>query len=156
METQKTELTVDQKNDQMIKALFNQVKALKAQVASLDRPTFITGGQFRYSESVGASLDIPTIRDIRKLKEIYMFLLERSSHNEKANEFFGVTEPFTWLTFTPEEWSADLKTRANILQSAKLKAKLIDYEARLDKILTPALRAQMEIDSISAELAELG
>jgi len=148
----KTELT----NDQKIRALFDLVKAKKAQVASLDRPTFITGGQFRYSESTGASLAIQTIRDIRKQKEIYMFLLERSSHNEKANEFFGVSEPFTWLGFTVEEWSTDLKTRANILQSAKLKSELIAYEARLDKILTPELRAQMEIDSITADLAGIG
>lgn len=148
METKPAELT----NDQKIQALFDLVQARKAEVASIDRPIYITEGQFRYSENVGASVDIKVVRDVRKLKEIYMFLLERSSHNETANEFFKTTEPFTWLGFSVEEWGKDLKTRANILQSAKLKSELLVLEERLNKIITPELRAKMEIDSISALL----
>lgn len=138
--------------DDRVLALFDLVNTRRAEISRTERPVYITGGQFRYSESMGQAVDIITVKDIRKLKEIYMFLTERSSHNEVANKFFGIESDFTWLGFTIEEWFADLKTRGNILKVGKLKAELDVLETRLDKVLTPELRRKMELDALEAEL----
>jgi len=138
--------------DERVIALFNIVKTKRAEISRTERPVYITGGQFRYSESMGQAVDLMTVKDIRKLKEIYMFLTERSSHNEAANQFFGIDGNFTWLGFTIEEWFADLKTRGNILKVGKLKAELDVLETRLDKVLTPELRRQMDLEALEAEL----
>lgn len=141
--------------DDRVKALFAKLQAKKAEVAGAERPVYITGGQFRYStNSPSGTIDITVERNILKLKEIWMFLNERASHNAPANEFFGINEPFTWQNFTVEEWENDLKTRANFIQLKERKAELAELEARINKVVSPELRRQMEMDAIEAELGK--
>lgn len=145
METKATELS----NDQKVQLLFNKLKEKQAEIASAERPTFITGGQFRYSESVGGSIDIITVRDERKLVEILTFLKERSEKYGEAAGELGVATSFTWLGFTVEEWLKDLKTRVNILQLAKRKAELVELEKRVNAVVSPELRTKMELEALS-------
>jgi len=141
--------------DDRVKALFANLQAKKAEVASAERPTYITGGLFRYSiNNPSNGVDLTTERNILKLKEIWMFLDERSAHNEPANEFFGISEPFKWQGFTVEEWERDLKTRANFIQLKQRKEELQALEDRINKVVSPELRRQMEMDAIEAELSK--
>lgn len=141
---QKTTPTADER----VLALFKKLQAKKAEIAQAERPSFITGGQFRYSESMSNVIDITTVRDERKLVEIYAFLTEREKSHSVAAEALGVSTNFTWLTFTKEEWFSDLKTRVNILQIAKRKAEYAELEKKVNAIMSPELRAQMELDAL--------
>lgn len=150
-----TETTPALTADDRVKALFAKLQAKKAEVTGAERPVYITGGQFRYStNSPSGTIDITVERNILKLKEIWMFLKERSSHNDAANTFFTLNEPFTWQNFTVEEWENDLKTRANFIQLKERKAELAELEARINKVVSPELRRQMEMDAIEAELSK--
>lgn len=141
--------------DDRVKALFANLQAKKAEVANAERPVYITGGQFRYSINTPSNgIDITTERNILKLKEIWMFLDERSAHNGPANEFFGIADEFKWQNFTTEEWGRDLKTRANFIQLKQRKEELAALEARINLVVPPELRRQMEMDAIEAELSK--
>lgn len=138
--------------NERVLALFEKLQAKKAEVANAERPVFITGGQFRYSESVGTTVDILTVRDERKLVEILVFLKDRSERYPAACEELGITAEFKWLGFTLEEWTKDLKTRVSTLQIAKRKAELKDLEARVNAVMTPELRADLELKALEAEI----
>ncbi len=142
------ELTADER----VQLLFDKLQAKKAEVAKAERPQYITGGQFRFSESAAASFDITTERNVRKLRDALSFLIRSSKDCAEANEILGLTENFTWLGFTVEEWIKDLKTRVDVLQIAKRKQELAELEARVDKVLSPELRRKMELDALEAAL----
>lgn len=148
METKETTLT----RDERVLALFEKLQSKKAEVANAERPVYVTGGQFRYSESVGTSVDIMTARDERKLVEILVFLKDRSERYPAACEELGVTAEFKWLSFTYDEWKQDLKTRISVLQIAKRKAELKELEARVNAVMTPELRAELELKALEAEI----
>lgn len=138
--------------DEQVKLLFASLQAKKAEIAAADRPQYITGGSFRYSESVGNTIDIVSARDERKLAEIAGFLEERQHFYAIGAEKLGVKADFTWLGFTVEEWLKDLKTRVTILQIAKRRAELIALETRVNAVVTPELRRQMEMEALQAIL----
>lgn len=148
METKETTLT----RDERVLALFEKLQSKKAEVANAERPVYVTGGQFRYSESVGTSVDIMTVRDERKLVEILVFLKDRSERYPTACEELGVAAEFKWLGFTYDEWKQDLKTRVSVLQIAKRKAELKELEARVNAVMTPELRAELELKALEAEI----
>ena len=148
METKETTLT----RDERVLALFEKLQSKKAEVANAERPVYVTGGQFRYSESVGTSVDIMTVRDERKLVEILVFLKDRSERYPVACEELGVEAEFKWLGFTYDEWKQDLKTRVSVLQIAKRKAELKELEARVNAVMTPELRAELELKALEAEI----
>lgn len=139
-------------HEERVKALFAKLQEKKAEVANAERPTYITGGQFRYSESIGNSIDVCTERYERKLVEILTFLKERSAKYVEAAEELGVDTKFTWLGFTVEEWSKDLKTRVSVLQIAKRKAELVELEKRVNAVVSPELRMKMETEALEAIL----
>lgn len=144
----KPEITMDQR----VQLLFDKLTAKKAEVANAERPQYITSGQFRYSESVGNVVDIMTVRDERKLVEILTFLKERADKYPAAAEELGVKATFTWLQFTLEEWTKDLKTRVSVLQIAKRRAELQELEARVNAVMTPELRREMEMKKLEETL----
>lgn len=135
-----------------IKVLFEKLAAKKAEVSKAEKPVYITGGQFRYSENIGNTIDIMTVRDSRKLVEILAFLKDReSSFNEAAKEL-NVDNSFTWLGVTVADWTEDLKTRLSVLNLIQTRKELVDLEERLNKIVPAELRAQMELEAIQAAL----
>ena len=140
-------------HDEKVQLLFAKLQAKKAEVANAERPQYLTGGQFRYSESMGNSIDILTVRDERKLVEILTFLKERSEKYAEAAKELGVDVNFTWLGFTVEEWTTDLLTRVSILQLAKRKAELKELEERVNAIVSPELRRKMEIEALETLLS---
>lgn len=138
--------------DQRVQALFDALQAKKAEVANAERPQYITGGSFRYSESNGASIDIISERNEKKLVEILTFLLERSEKYAEAAEQLNVTVDFTWLGFTVKEWFTDLKTRVSTLQIAKRRAELKELEEKINKVISPEMRREMELKALEASL----
>lgn len=140
--------------DQRVTALFTKLQQKKAEVASAERPQYITGGAFRYSESIGNSIDIMTVRDERKLVEILAFLKDRKKSYTEAAEELNVKANFTWLNFTVEEWTKDLKTRVSVIQLSKRKAELAELEIRVNTVMSPELRARMEMEALEAALSE--
>lgn len=145
---EKKELT----RDERVQLLFEALQTKKAEVANAERPQYITGGMFRYSESNGSSIDIISERNEKKLVEILTFLLERSEKYPIAAEKLKVDVVFTWLGFTVEEWFADLQTRISTLQIAKKRTELKELEEKVNKVVSPELRLEMEMKALEDTL----
>lgn len=139
-------------NDEVVKNLFDKLLIQKAEVSKAERPVYITGGQFRYSESIGNTIDIMTVRDSRKLVEILAFLKDREKSFNEAKEELGVNVDFTWLGVSVEDWTWDLKTRLSVLNITAKRKKLAVLEEKLNKLVSPEMRTQMEIAAIEAAL----
>jgi hypothetical protein len=68
----------------------------------------------------------------------------------------GVENPpdfkFTWDNFTADEWIGDIKARIAKIQISAEKEKLENLEKRLNKIVSPEKRAELELEAIEQEL----
>lgn len=135
--------------------LIAQVKAKKAAIAKAEKPSYNTNLSFSYVEgnrSGATNLNVET--DVRKLISIAAFLTERSAAYLVAAKLLGVDKPpeFTWDGFTVEDWIADLKMKITKIQIVAEKKKLEALEERLNKIISPEKRAELELEAIANEL----
>ena len=80
------------------------------------------------------------------------FIIDRKEKSENAAKELGVDYKFTWLGFTVDEWKNDFQTRVNQISISEKRKELAEIEARLNAIISPELKAQMELEAISALL----
>lgn len=153
METPEITLTEDQK----IELMLAKLEQKRAEVERADKPCYLTGGNFKYSEDTpNGGIDITTVRDERKLVAIAAFLIERSNAYEQAAKELGSDATFTWLGFKKDEWMSDLQTKVNILQIAKKRAELRDLEALVNELVSPELQKRIKMAEASKRMAALG
>lgn len=146
----KTKQTTTATTDEKVKELFNLVQEKKLAIEKAERPCWQTSGTFGYSaNSAHDRTNIQTLTDTRKLVDMLAFLIERKEKTEKAAEELGVKYSFTWLGFTVDEWKSDFQTRVNQISIQEKRKELAEIEARLNAIISPELRAQMELDALS-------
>jgi molybdenum-dependent DNA-binding transcriptional regulator ModE len=79
--------------------------------------------------------------------------MDRKDKSESAAKDLGVEYKFTWLGFSIDEWKEDFQTRVNQISVQEKRKELAELESRLNAIISPELKAQMELESI-AELLD--
>ena len=142
-------------NDEQVRELFKVVQAKKVEIEKLEKPCWETSCEFGFSINSGHDrIKLSTVTDTRKLVEIMAFLIDRKEKSEKAAEELGVKYDFTWLGFTVDEWKNDLKTRVNQISIQQKRKELSELESRLNAIISPELRAEMELEAIKEALGE--
>lgn len=136
--------------DKKVKELFQIVQNKKAALANASKPCWNTSCSFGYSaNSVHDRINIQTVQDVRKLIEMAAFINERSKgYNEAAKEL-GLEKEFSWLGFTPLEWKKDLQIRVDQLNFVEKNKELNTLETRLNSLVSPELKAAMELEEIS-------
>lgn len=142
------------KTDQKTLELIREVKRRKEEISKAERPVWITNCSFSYSGGRhNDAINIHVEANVQNLVLIAAFLRDRErSYNEAAVELGAEAPPFTWGGFKVADWLEDLKARLNKIQIASKKKKLEELEARLNAIISPELRAQLELEAISSEL----
>jgi hypothetical protein len=80
----------------------------------------------------------------------YLVTLE-ANYNEASNRL-GVSSTFKWSGFTLDDWQSDIQCRVIKIQITKKKQELEFLESRLDKLISPELRAKLELEEISQML----
>ena len=136
--------------------LIAQVKTKKAAIAKAEKPSYKTNCSFSFVEGVrSGATNIHAETDIKKLICMAAFLTDRQgSYQTVAVKVLGVDKPpeFTWDGFTVEEWIGDIKQRLAKIQIVTEKKKLEALEERLNKIISPEKRAELELEAIASEL----
>lgn len=136
--------------------LIAQVKAKKASIAKAEKPSYETNMSFSYIEgNKSSAVNLHVESDVKKLICIGAFLAERSANYLMiASKVFGLESPpeFTWDGFTVDQWLNDLKLKITKIQIVTEKEKLEALEKRLNKIISPEKRAEIELEAIEAEL----
>ena len=136
--------------DQRVKELFDSVQEKKLAIEKAERPCWKTSGNFGFStNSAHDRAQIATLTDVRKIIEMYAFLIERKEKSELAAKELGVNYSFTWLGHSVAEWKEDFQTRIDQISIQEKRKELAEIEARLNSIISPELKTQMELEAIS-------
>lgn len=138
--------------DSKIKQLFEVVKAKKLEISQAEKPNWETNCAFNYSRNSGDTnnrVNINVVQDINELISILAFLFVQKEAWEKAVQVFGVKTAFSWHGYSFEQWQGDLVSRSNKIRISEKKKELSTLEARLNAILSPELKAQLELEEIT-------
>lgn len=143
-----------EEKDKITLDLINQVKLQKKDIERAERSSFATNMLFSYTENPQAGVNLNVESSVRNLICIAAFLKERQRAYAETAAEMGVIDPpaFTWMGFGVKEWTEDVRTRIGRIQIQAKKRKLEGLEERLNRIISPELRAEMELDAIQAEL----
>lgn len=141
------------KTDAKTLELIQAVKRQKEDIAKAERPNWATNCSFSYNENGGNAVNLHVESNIRNLICIASFLRDKANSYKETAAELGVEAPdFTWQGFSVKDWLEDVKLRINKVQIASKKKKLEALEERLNKIISPELRAEMELEAIQNEL----
>ncbi len=151
----RTKAAASKGTDQQTLDLMALVAKQKAEIAKAERPNWKTNCSFSYVE--GKAVDTISLHvesDVRKLILIAAFLQDKEVSYKRAAADLGIEAPpeFTWGNSSVADWVDDLKTRIAKIQIGAKKKKLETLESRLNLIISPELRAKLELEAIAAEL----
>jgi hypothetical protein len=139
---------MEKEMDKAVQQLFEVVQKKKAEIAKAEKPNWLTNCSFRYNKESSNSTNIQVCSDVNELITILGFLIGKQNEFNLAKEVLGVTNTFNWVGFTLEEWTNDIRTRIDKIQITNKKKELEQLELRLDKLISPELKASMELDEI--------
>ena len=134
--------------------LIEEVNARKAEIARVEKPDWKTKCQFIEREG-GPVVNLHVESDVVKLISILGFIMQKAEFYVRAEEALRVEGPaFTWQDFSVSDWQADISARIAKIQVGRLRAKLEALEGRLNAVLSPELKRDLELQAIEAELAK--
>lgn len=138
--------------DEKTLALIKEVQRRKEEIKKLEgRWTPNTNLSFSFVEgSASGVINLRTVTSLPTLISIVSFLMDRQNSYNTAAQILGVDDApdFKWCGFTVKEWTEDVKTRVGKVQLDQKKRQLEALESRLEKIVSPELRAEMELQAI--------
>ena len=141
------------KTDEKTLALIKEVKDRKAEIAKIMKPNWITNCSFSL-QSGAAPTNLHVESDVARLIRYAGILITAETNYRAAAAALGVESvpDFMWDNSSVVDWLADIKSRINQVQIASKKKKLEALEARLNAVISPELRAEMELEAIEALL----
>lgn len=141
--------------DQQTLELIEKVQTQRAEIAKINRANWQTTCSLSLSGDNRDSVNLHTVNKIDELVGYASQLLSKKAYHEQAEALLGVeVGEFLWQGFTVEHWLEDIKTRIGKIRIADKQRKLETLESRLDKIISPQLKAKLELEDIAASLNE--
>ena len=133
--------------------LIKEVQKRRQEIAEVSRPQWKTNCNFRF-EGSDRSINLHVATDITTLVSMATHVLQLQDYFDKAVKVLDIKEDmFCEFCGSPTEaWLADIKLRISMVGLKKKKASLKKMEDRLDAIISPELRREMELEAIKAEL----
>lgn len=152
MATDKKDVSVDQ----AVMDLLVRVDAKKKEIASAKvRPSWKTNCTFgKDPSSAQDRINIQTVKEPRKLLEIYAFLTAQQRDLHAASEDLGLEFDGTWMNYPIKDWKEDLKTRSGQLSIEKKQKELDDLDARVNRLVSPDQRRAMELEALQQMLRD--
>lgn len=146
----------DESVDQAVLDLLVKVDKKKKEIAKAKtRPSWKTSCTLgRDPASTQDRVNIQTVREPRKLIEMYAFLTQQQSSLEEAAEEMGLDYDDTWQSYSILDWKEDLKTRANQLSIEKKQRELDGLDARVNGLVSPEQRRIMELKALQQMLGD--
>lgn len=141
--------------DKKVRELYDKVQAKKDEIKKAERPNWVTNCAFNFdprASGVNTMANIQTVSDTSELVRMLGFLAVQKAAYETAAKELEVKSPFKWGGYSYDDWRTDFKTRIAKIKITDKKKELENLEKRLDAILSPELKAQFELEKITAEL----
>lgn len=140
--------------DEIVQELIEVVKQKKSEIAKAEKPKWMTNCSFPYSEENSPRLNLNTVALESTLVTILGNLIMRKNAHEQAQYILGSKSTFNWGGYSFEDWKADIQTRLFKIQINDKKKELEILEARLDKLISPELKAKLELEEIQNILSK--
>lgn len=138
--------------DKKTRELFAIVQKKKGEIKAAEKPQWKTNCAFYFTESPKDPFNLQITTDVAALVRALAFLYEKEASFQAAAKDLGVDILFEWHGYSTETWKVDIQARINKIQIEKKKKELEALEKRLDNILSPELKAEMELEAIMKEL----
>ena len=140
--------------DGLVLQLLAKVKQKKSEIQTAERPVWETNTSFSYNPDAGVSdrVNLQTISDIRKLVDIHSFIGTKATSWVTSTNRLQVDIPFAWMGSSAKAWENDIKTRINQLNIKIKKLELDALEKRIDALISPEQRRELELAEITKML----
>jgi hypothetical protein len=142
--------------DQAVLDLLVKVDKKKKEIEKAKiRPSWKTSCTLgRDPNSTQDRTNIQTVREIRKLVELYAFLTQQQHLHIAAAAELGVDYDGTWQNYPINDWKDDLKTRVSQLSIEKKQKELDDLDDRVNRLVSPEQRRVMELQALQQILTD--
>ena len=144
--------------DDKIDALLADVKQQKEAIAEAEKPTYRTNRTFSFTDGdLNRSINLAVVSDVGALLKMAGFVMSQFQGYVTAAQSLlpGETAPcFTWCGFTAEDWLHDIGLRISQVTLKAKKERLARAEERLNSLLSPERRRELELAAIEAELTK--
>jgi hypothetical protein len=145
--------------DEAVLKLLAKVKQKKDEIAKASKkPQWKTncsiGFPFVINDSPNGRVNIIVQREPQRIAELYAFLLQQEEFLQKASAELGVAVEMNYMGFPIADWKEDLKARAAQLDIENKKKELEALDKRVNSIVSPEQRREMELAALEAELGE--
>lgn len=142
--------------DEIVQDLVQVVRQKREEINKAEKPNWVTNGSFKYVKgSTSGSFNLQTVSDKKVLIEATAFLIDKSKSYGLACDALGVNDEFEWFGFSLEDWTSDFKTRITKIQITQKKKELELYESKLDKLISPEMRREIELEEITKGLSKI-
>jgi hypothetical protein len=149
------------KTDQKTLDLIQEVQKQKKEIQRIEKPSWKTNSTFSYFEgNMSNTINLRVVSSVKEMIQLAGFLSDKMKSFQHGREALGLpslgtpgTEEFTWSGFSYDDWIEDMKKRIDQIQLKTKRDKLTALETRLNAIISPELRAQMELEAIEKELS---
>lgn len=142
--------------DEAVLGLLKKVSQKKEEIKKAQKkPQYKTNLTIGYDPNTTAGrIMIQTVTDAPKLMDIYAFLLSKEEFLTEAANELGLPLDTTYMGYEIDDWKHDLKARAAQLSIEAKKRELDVLDKRVNSLVSPDQRREMELAALTAELGE--
>lgn len=142
--------------DTLVLQLLQTVEEKKKQIGNAERPSWKTNCSFGFdSHNPNNRINIQTIRDLDVLVTIHAHLNSLYLNYQRSLGDLNIDEseaPFVYLGYSLDDWLSDVQTRINALRIKLKKEELTKLEARVNALVSPEQRREIELKQLMEDL----
>ncbi len=140
--------------DGKITKLLKEVETRKAEIKSLENPRYKTNLTITMEPFITAiNLNVLDIRGLLNIKA-YLGALKEQYDKLDASSLGTKYKEFIYSSFSYTDWVHDIDLKIGKILISEKKSYLATLEERLNKIMSPELRAMLELEEIEKELQQ--
>ncbi len=139
-------------NDQLVLQLLQKVKSKQAEIKASEKPQWLTSCSLGFTDNLHDKVNIQTLSDISKLIDLYATLSYKHENWVAAAKELGLKPSHRICSYPVEDWKDDIRTRINQILITEKRKELKTLEDRIEKLVTPEQRRDLELAAIQKEL----
>ena len=144
--------------DTTVRGLWDTVAKRKAEISEIESSKWVTNCVFNIrggSSNVSDVINIQTLSKVEDVIRVAAVLIRVQDAFEKAAKALGEKTKFSHQGYSAEQWMQDFKTRIQKIRLGEKRKKLKELELRLDGLLSPELKRQLELERVAKEIEEM-
>lgn len=135
--------------------LLSKIQQQKAEIAEVEKPAYKTNNSLPLTQFGKADgINLHTLNTVGPLIQLAGGMLQKADSYAAAVDKLGIENPppFMWAGFSLNDWLHDLRLHISRIRIKETRAQLEQYETRLNAIVSPELRRELELKAISKGL----